>query len=79
MRFPRAGIKKEFWVGKAKRRRRKLMRLGKRERVEQVGIDDVKTVSGMVEMLKFGERVLMWFFGVWMRVGEVVFQFYLRF
>ena len=72
------GTKKEFWVVRARRRKRKLMRLGKREQVEQVGIDDVKTVLGMVEMVRCGGRVLMMFSDVWMRVGEVVLLFYMR-
>lgn len=42
MRFLREVIEKAFWVGKAKRRRRKKMRLGKGEQVKRVRIDDEK-------------------------------------
>ena len=35
MRFLREVIEKEFWVGKAKRRRKIMMRLGKGEQVER--------------------------------------------
>ena len=80
MRFPRVGIKKEFWVGKAKRRRKIMMRLGKREQVEKARKADIdeKAVSRMVEMLRCEGRVLMMFSDVWMRVGEVVLLFYMR-
>ena len=80
MRFPRVGIKKEFWVVRARRRRKIMMRLGKGEQVERTkrGGRNEKAVLGMVQMVRCGGRVLMPFSGVWKRVGEVVLQFYLR-